>query len=484
MFKKLSVRLAAYVMVVLVSVVAVFSVIYSFNSKEWFVSGETKVMTRFFSQLQEISFTSGKEKIDKLLEEYSEQSYDLYISDAKFNTYYSTRSSEDTVDIIRESIAKKTDEFTKSQTPVYEKNKDNERIVIKCRLQKKREYFVLLEQSLKTSDSVFNYTNNFLIRIVVVFILATTVAVFLLMQKTTSSLRKLSRVAKKLSLGDFSVRYEGKITSDEVGVLAKNVNFMADTIAKSINDLNNYNFLLKEDNNRMSEYEKMRKRVLTNITHELKTPLAIISSQIEMMNIATDEQKKMHYYNSALEEIEKMSSLISRLLNFSAGEKHIFENEKMIIMLDRFVQELVDKCSVFVASRGFEIKTDLANCLVDASPEHIEHIFNNYLMNAVQFATSGSTIEVSLETDGDRCRLKVFNIGSGIKDEDAEKIWTDFYKTKGQQTDDSRSGVGLFIVKEISIINSEDCGFVNRDGGVEFWYEFKIKDEKKGLKKD
>ena len=334
-------------------------------------------------------------------------------------------------------------------------------------------YYIFIEESLRTSDAVVDFTNSFLVKLIVIFIIVSGIVVFILINRTTRSLRTLSDVAAKISEGDYSVRYNGKITNDEVGVLASNLNFMANTIAENVNDLKNYNFLLKEDNSRMSEYESMRKRVLTNVTHELKTPLAIISSQIEMMTVTKSDEKKKYYYESAMDEIDKMSKLISRLLNFSAGEKVIFENEKTEINLGEYIKNLCDKSITVIKSKNVKFKEMLEDCKIIASLEHIEHIFNNYLMNAMQYGAEGGLIEVCVKKQKDCCRFSVFNEGSSIDESESEKIWTDFYRVQtGIAQDSKKVGIGLFIVKEISLINHDRCGFINRQGGVEFWYDF------------
>ncbi len=108
---------------------------------------------------------------------------------------------------------------------------------------------------------------------------------------------------------------------------------------------------LKEDIKRLNEYEEMRKRVISNITHELKTPLAIISSQIEMMSCVDNEEKRSAYYDSAMKEIDKMSALISRALNFSAGEKEIFGGEKQSVNLSEYISTLVSDISTFLYTK-------------------------------------------------------------------------------------------------------------------------------------
>lgn len=477
MFKHLSIKLAIYIMVIMVLVVGSVSAVYSLNSKQFYINSEKGRMSGVVDKLNNLNISENAEensKISQFLNDNYQQTYDLYICDDEITPVFSSKRMIDTSYIINERFVDKIDEFKEGNKPEFTNDRNGfEKLVLQTKIKSGgKTFYVLIEESLRISDSVFKYTNHFLVIMVVVFIVVCGIAVLLLINHNTRSLRELSEVAKKISQGDYTVRYNGKIKKDEVGVLAKNLNFMADTIAENINNLNNYNFLLKEDNSRMTEYESMRRRVLTNVTHELKTPLAIISSQIEMMNCTKDEKKKVYYYESSLEEIDKMSKLISRLLNFSAGEKTIFENEKQDVSLNVFIEKLCEKSQSLIKSKKIKFEKDFDECLVNASKEHIEHIFNNFLMNAVNYSKQNGLIKVSVKKFDDRCRIAVFNKGSNVKEEDSEKIWTDFYKTAAVEDDSKRAGIGLFIVKEISIINHDKCGFDNFDDGVEFWYDF------------
>lgn len=476
MFKRLSVKLAVYIVLILVLIIGGVSALYAVNSKDLYISNQKSLMSSVVKDLNNIDFDKEIENINEFLDKYYEQTYELYICDEDITPVFSTKRMVDTAEIIKRLFIDEIDEYKENNSPVFfEKSDDRyERIVLKTKVNNHGKiYYIFIEESLRTSDAVVDFTNSFLVKLIVIFIIVSGIVVFILINRTTRSLRTLSDVAAKISEGDYSVRYNGKITNDEVGVLASNLNFMANTIAENVNDLKNYNFLLKEDNSRMSEYESMRKRVLTNVTHELKTPLAIISSQIEMMTVTKSDEKKKYYYESAMDEIDKMSKLISRLLNFSAGEKVIFENEKTEINLGEYIKNLCDKSITVIKSKNVKFKEMLEDCKIIASLEHIEHIFNNYLMNAIQYGAEGGLIEVCVKKQKDYCRLSVFNEGSSIDESESEKIWTDFYRVQtGIAQDSKKVGIGLFIVKEISLINHDRCGFINRQGGVEFWYDF------------
>ena len=248
---------------------------------------------------------------------------------------------------------------------------------------------------------------------------------------------------------------------------------MADTIQDNINSINNYTFLLKEDNEHLREYNRVRQSFVRNATHEFKTPLAIISSQVEMMNCTEDEAKKDYYYNSVLQEIQKMSELITSLLN----DPNDLRSESLAaptIHLSQTIEELCDSCNGLMLTKKIVFKRDIEkDCNATITPENVEHVFNNFIMNAVRHTAPKAEIEVSLKQQDDICRLSVYNDGEPIPDAIIDKIWNEFFSGHESQQNSGNSGLGLFIVREISHIYQTECGVIRHENGMEFWFDFR-----------
>ena len=145
------------------------------------------------------------------------------------------------------------------------------------------------------------------------------------------------------------------LRSDEIGELAVSVNKMADTIHENINELENYNFVLREDNSYIKEFEQTRRLMLRNITHDLKTPLAVISSQIEMLNICEEQEKKDYYYQSAMEEIGKMNKMISSVLRLTTEERELIRKNARLTDVSELIGELCKSRRAYVESRELEL---------------------------------------------------------------------------------------------------------------------------------
>lgn len=435
--------------------------------KDAYISQQIKQMNTFYEELSRLSLKKDK-KIDEIISLNSTYNYTLIIRDRENKVIYSTaRHGEKVVNF---------DDYSADAVPEYVKKGAFEEITLrKIALQDGQNYYIFVKWGIKSADSVLAYTNRNMIIILVCYMLICCVSLVILVNRKIKPIMQISEITKHIAEKDYSVRYKGKVTKDEIGVLAKNVNKMADTIEENINSLNNYQFLLKEDLNYMTKYYEVRKDVVSQITHELKTPLAVISSQVEMMNCSHDEKKKQFYYNSTMEEIEKMSSMIKKILNYSITEHGIFDGEVKEVNISSFIKNLCEKRKNHILSSQFDFETDIQeNCIITINETHIIHVFDNYISNALNHTVAGGKISVKLKKLEDKIRFSVYNEGSHILDENKDEIWNKFFTSYGnsKENTDIHAGIGLFIVKEISVLERTSCGFENHKNGVEFWFDF------------
>lgn len=172
-----------------------------------------------------------------------------------------------------------------------------------------------------------------------------------------------------------------------------------------------------------------------------------------------------------MEEISKMSHMISEVLQMTVDERRIASKESQLINASNIITELCDNNSAYIKSCELELIKDIApNLELTTIKEYMEFVFRNYLANAVQNAPKSTNIIVSLKEIIGGIRLSVENTGRHISEEMKDKIWTETFTTspKGKES----SGLGLYIVKEISLIEHTRCGFDNTENGVRFWFEF------------
>ena len=485
--RKISLRYALIIAALITAITLVFIPVYIIVQRSMYINIESEDMNRFYTAFTSSVDLEDSVSIRNYLVDRNEKGYQIEIYDGDRELIYSTqkRKTDDILQPIADQTVNnelKVPTIPKKNVSLYsenakagfnEKDDDSKEGSIELRSIYKADskpFYVYIRENMRNIGSMFSYTNRVLIIILALYILVCAVSLIVLMRGMTNSIVKLNNVVKKISNKDYSVRYDGKITRDEVGTLAENFNDMADTIQDNINSINNYNFLLKEDNEHLREYENMRQRFVRNTTHELKTPLAIISSQVEMMNCTVDEEKREYYYNSAMQEIQHMSGLITSFLQYSKGDKPLKESVSELDVSQKIV-ELCDSYSGLMLTKKIGFTTDIdEGCVVEIPEIHVEHIFNNFVMNAVKHTEPSKEIIVRLKKQTGGYRLSVYNEGEKISDEILGEIWEEFF-TDGEN---NNIGLGLYIVKEISLTNHTECGVINRDNGVEFWYDFEV----------
>ncbi|MDO4345097.1 MAG: HAMP domain-containing sensor histidine kinase [Eubacteriales bacterium] len=225
--------------------------------------------------------------------------------------------------------------------------------------------------------------------------------------------------------------------------------------------------------------DEAQKEFVANVSHELKTPLAVISGQVEMLQSMGDNIDREYYFASIREEIDKMSDLVGNLLDLTIMDHHMKEMEMCRVSLSDMMQYMVLKYDALFQKNRIKVTAELASgCEVRANRMYLEQAVNNYLMNAFQHTAQGKKIGIGLRKGTNCARIEVFNEGAQIAQEDLERIWQSFYmKSRGskeKETKISNAGLGLYMVKKIVEQHGGTCGVENRENGVEFWMEIPL----------
>ncbi len=284
-------------------------------------------------------------------------------------------------------------------------------------------------------------------------------------------IRELTGLAKDMSELNFSRRYTGS-RRDEIGDLGESVNILSGKLEAAITDLRAANTELERDLELKTAVDRERKAFIANASHELKTPLALISGYAEgLKTVAAEPEQRDFYCDVIVDEAAKMDKIIRQLLRLTEMEA-VGTVEKRDIDLSVLVRETVKTVGILAGRKGQSLRLDCDDGIVVTGDEtSLEQAVINYLTNAVNHTAEGGEIRVSLENDGDNARFSVFNSGAHIPEEAAEKIWESFYKLdKARTRAYGGSGLGLAIVKRSVALHGGSCGFNNTDGGVEFYF--------------
>lgn len=471
MKNKLTFRLVISIVMTLTLLAGVMTPIYFRIQRKAYIALEERRVAEFCAGLERL------EPFDRdTVADYYERSgvaYRLYVFDRRFTPLFASLELGNRRNFLRRLFSSRLDRFTADAEPYFAVMEDEAAVrLYRTHEVQGRTYYIQIKDSFSGADPVFAFTNRILLYVVIAYILICSAVLILTISPAVRTIRETTQVARKIAANDLTVRYKGKVRRDETGELVLSVNRMADAIQEKIDGLKNYNFLLRADMDRRAEHDDVRKSVIRGITHDLKTPLAVISSQVEMMHDCTDPERKGYYYDSAMEEIGKMSGMISRVLNLTLTEQRQPEEQPGELEVSALIASLCADLGDYAHSKGVELAARLEpDVRLQVMQSHVEHVFRNYLSNAVQNARPGSTVTVSLKRTPAAVRLSVFNEGEPIPQELSDRIWMEGFTTNPDSRIEN-SGLGLYIVREIARMEGAECGFFQRDGGVEFRFDF------------
>ena len=326
-------------------------------------------------------------------------------------------------------------------------------------------------------------SNQALILIGIIILIVSGIIASYISKKFTEPIVQLNDITNKMARLDFSKKYRTADTDDEINELGKNINTMSDKLERTIKQLRENNTELEKDIEEKSKIDEMRKQFISDVSHELKTPIALIQGYAEGLieNVNNDEESRKFYAEVILDESNKMDTLVKQLLELMKLEygKRDFNNDNFNIV--ELINEVIRKCKVMIDERNIKIKFDIKEPIIVYADEfYVEQVVTNYFTNAIKHAMDvdgNKEIEIKVEKKEDKIRISVFNTGENIPEEHIQKIWGRFYKEDtSRNRANGGTGIGLALVKAIMNNYQNNYGVINRENGVEFYFEL---DEKK-----
>lgn len=294
---------------------------------------------------------------------------------------------------------------------------------------------------------------EFIIMILLTLFITLCIATFIIWiisRKITAPLLKLNQAAFEYGKGNFTEKVQYH-SDDEIGELADTFNHMAI---------------------QLNQLEERRKEFLSNVSHDLRTPLTSLKGFLIAFQDGTiPDNKKDYYYHLMERETERMIKMVNDTLTLSRLEESYMTLNRKGYSLTEQVEEIISKAEPIYRQKNLTITLndyDDKN-IVYADQEKIEQVIINLLQNAINFSTDGEQIVIDLKSRGDKVHFKITDTGAGIKEEDINRIWERFYKADVARTDRSGTGIGLAIVKQITELHGFDVNVTSsRENGTTF----------------
>ena len=282
---------------------------------------------------------------------------------------------------------------------------------------------------------------------------------------------------KKLN---FNRKYRINDSEDEIDELGKSINTLSDKLEDTINQLKINNSELEKDIEAKSKIDEMRKQFISDVSHELKTPIALIQGYAEGLveNVNSDEESKKFYAEVILDEANKMDKLVKRLLELMKleYEDRKFNDDKFDLV--ELINSVVKNSKVVLTEQKINVDFSEENPIyVFADDFYIEQVVTNYFTNAiknVQEVDKVKEIKITIKKSKElgKYRVSVFNTGKKIDEENLNRIWTRFYKVDTARTrSKGGTGIGLALVKAIMTKYNSAYGVKNKKNGVEFYFD-------------
>ena len=318
-----------------------------------------------------------------------------------------------------------------------------------------------------------NISNKFLIYVAIIGFIITVIITFLITKMITSPILQLAEISNKMGKLDFTARYEGK-RSDEIQTLGQNMNYMSDRLKKAISKLQEANEVLKEDIKRKEAIDEMRKDFIANVSHELKTPIALIQGYAEGLNegLCEDEESRKYYTEVIMDESEKMNKMVKQLLTLSSIESGNSILHKENFNMTSLTDSVLSSISILIGEKNVKVDFDTSrDVFLYADEFKIEEVVTNYISNAIHHVNDNGTIKIYVSEDEGNVYFGVYNTGNQIPEKDLANVWEKFFKVdKAHSRSYGGSGIGLSIVKAIIEAHGGEVKVANKSDGVEFGF--------------
>ena len=372
-------------------------------------------------------------------------------------------------DMERSRILKQTDTCTMWQ--VHDRFAGME--YVECWGQFDNGYYFLIRSPLESIKESVAISNSFYFVVGAIIVVISGLIILVVTSRITRPISELTKLSEKMSDLDFEARYQSW-AGNEIDVLGDNFNKMSRKLESTISELKSANNKLQKDIEDKIKIDEMRKEFLDNVSHELKTPIALIQGYAEGLNenISDDPESREFYCEVIMDEASKMNKLVKNLLTLNQ-----LESGKDAPVMERF--DIVSLIKGVIGSMHIVIEQKEATVIFEETePVYVwadefktEEVVTNYISNALNHLDGERKVEIKVLREGDCVKVTVFNTGTPIPEEDIPNLWNKFYKVdKARTREYGGSGIGLSIVKAIVEGMNQKYGVCNYDNGVEFWF--------------
>ncbi len=313
---------------------------------------------------------------------------------------------------------------------------------------------LLISTPLDPVDATTDILKSQLVYVTIIALILGVLISYFIARKLAKPITKITTSAEKLAKGDYEVQFEPG-DYEEIDQLATTLNYTT-----------------KE----LSKVENLRRELVANISHDLRTPLTMIKAYAELIRDISgdDKEKREKNIKVIIQEADRLSALVNDILELSKMQTDNDEIHLQPINLSETIHNINERFTALVLQEKIKIHVDVApHLIVSADPAKMERVLYNLIGNAINYVGEDRLVQVNLIDLDDHIRFEVIDSGKGIPKEELELIWDRYYKAKTHKRSVVSNGIGLSIVKNILVQHEIDFGIISDIGkGSTFWFEF------------
>lgn len=276
---------------------------------------------------------------------------------------------------------------------------------------------------------------------------------YIVSKKLSKPISKMTEESKKMASGNYDVSFD-ESNIDEINELATTLNNTSKELAKT---------------------ESLRRELLANVSHDLKTPLTLIKANAEMVKDITynNEEKRNNSLDVIIKETDRLNMLVEDILDLSKAQSKTMKLELKRINLNEIINSILTRYDVLCDRDSYNIKFNSdKEYIVKADVKRLEQVIYNLINNAINYTGENKTVTINLIDKNSFVRLEVIDTGKGIKDEDLKYIWDRYYKTdKSYHRVTVGTGLGLSIVKNLLDLHGFKYGVKTSKKGTNFYFD-------------
>lgn len=331
---------------------------------------------------------------------------------------------------------------------------DNDSLVYGLKLDD--DVYAYISVSLEPIDSATLLLKRQLIVVSILILALSIIISYYLSRKMAKPIETISKKAGKIASGNFKDSFDSRTNIKEFRELENSLNEMRDEFYQT---------------------EELRRDLMANVSHDLKTPLTMIKAYAEMVRDLTykNKEKRTENLNVIIEESERLNSLVEDILTLSSMQAEGIQLEYSTFSIDKMITSIIEKYSVLLEKEGYHFLYSPKECLVYADVKRTEQVIYNILNNAINYTGDDKQIFLTVIDKEDTVRIEIRDTGKGIKESEKNKIWTKYYHSqKKHKRNRVGTGLGLSIVKNILDGYKLPYGIESVLGqGTTFYFELK-----------